>query len=89
MKAIDILEEISNEVSNANNHFCKTYCGYVDCMKEAGYDSDNYDVSYNDGKIKRSDSVFVTNERLSCRKPNIIMENEDDCHNCVYIYKVK
>ena len=89
MKAIDILEEISNEVSNANNHLCRTYYSYVNCMEESGYDSDNYDVSYNDGKIKRSDSVFVTNERLACKKPNIIMENEDDSDDCVYIYKVK
>lgn len=89
MKAIDILEEISNEVSNAKNHLCKTYFDYVNCMEESGYDSDNYDVIYHDGKIKLSDPVFVTNERLSCRKPNIIMENEDDCSDCIYIYKVK
>lgn len=89
MKAIDILEELSNEVSNANNHICRTYCGYVNCMKESGFDSDNYAVSYNDGKIKRSDSAFVTNERLSCGKPDIILKNEDDLDDCVYIYKVK
>ena len=89
MKAIDILEEISNEVNNANNYLCRTYYGYINCIEESGYDSDSYNVAYHDGKIKRSDSVFVTNERLSCGKPNIIMQNEDDCSDSIYIYKVK
>ena len=89
MKALEILEEISNQVSNANNHLCRSYCDYINCMEESGYDPDNYDVAYHDGKLKRSDSVFVTNERLSCGKPNVIMENEDDCSDRIYIYKVK
>ena len=89
MKAFDILEELSNEVSNANNHICRTYYSYINCIEESGYNSDNYDVAYNDGKIKRSDSAFVTNERLSFGKPDIILKNEDDLDDCVYIYKVK
>ena len=89
MKAIDILQEIANEASNAKNHLCKTYFGYVNCMEEAGYDSDNFDVIYHDGKIKRLDTVFVTNERLSGKKPNVIMENKEECEVCAYIYKVK
>ena len=88
MKAIDILQEVANEVSNAKNHLCRTYYSYFNCMEESGYDSDNYNVIYHDGKIRRNDSVFVTNERLSCKKPNVILENEDDCNDCVYIYRV-
>ena len=89
MKAIDILQELANEVSNAQHLNCSVHYGYVNCMEEAGYNPDYYDVIYHDGKIKRLDTVFVTNERLSCKKPNVILENEYDCNDCVYIYRVK
>ena len=89
MKAIDILQEIANEVSYVRHLRCSVHCGYENCMEEAGYEPDNYNVIYHYGKIRRLDTVLVTNERLSCGKPNIIMQNEDDCSVCIYIYKVK
>ena len=89
MKAIDILQEIANEVSYVRHLRCSVHYGYENCMEEAGYEPDNYNVIYHDGKIKRLDTVFVTNERLSGKKPNVIMENKEDCEVCVYIYKVK
>ena len=89
MKAIDILQEIANEVSYVRHLTCSVHYGYENCMEEVGYDPDNFDVIYHDGKIKRFDTVFVTNERLSGKKPNVIMENKEECSVCVYIYKVK
>lgn len=89
MKAIDILQELANEVSYVRHLNCSVHYGYENCMEESGYDPNNFDVIYHDGKIKRLDTVFVTNERLSGKKPNVIMENKEECEVCVYIYKVK
>lgn len=88
MKAIDILEQISNEVTNARNHLCNFYYGYNLAIEEAGYEDGKYIVEFHDGKIRFKDSVFVTNERLD-RKANIIMRNEEDCTDEIYIYKVR
>ena len=89
MKAIDILEQISNEVSNARYHLCKFYYGYSLAIEEAGYEYGKYVIEFCDGKtIRFKDSVFVTNERLD-GKANIIMRNEEDCTDEIYIYKVR
>ena len=84
MKAIDILEQVSNDYNEIKKCFITSYHGYNEIL---GNNKDNYEVVFHDSKIYTGISVFVTNVRLS-KKPNIIMENINKRHDVLYFYKV-
>ena len=88
MKAIDILIETSNVCVGIKKYVVKYYEGYRNALNNAGYDSPNYKLAFHDGKIKDGDSVFVTDVNLS-EKANIIIENNKDTSDKVYLYNLK
>lgn len=83
---MDIANELISEFPNVKMHFQNNFEDYASCLKNTGYDSDDYTITFHDGKIHEGCNVFVCNYRLS-KKPNIIFESNID--NYVYMYIVK
>lgn len=85
---MDIANELISEFPNVKMYFQNNLEDYDSCLKNAGYDSDDYTITFHNGKIHEGCNVFVCNYTLS-KKPNIIFKSNILNDDYVYMYIVK
>lgn len=87
MKAIKLLIELIDLGKVQGVRYVENYDGYNNYLEQDGLSPIEFVVEKNDGRIKSSDTVMVTDFQLNT-KANIVLYNENS-DDRIFFYLVK